>query len=154
MVADSMEVGDCMTYLRDLDPNYPTGKWLNRVPYNLFGDPSIGIYTCKGPTEVTSPLKKTAFNNKLYAITHGKGPHSFVTFNFNQIKINSAILRLYTVSGSEIDAIALPAGITSFKWDMTNKKTGKVSTGLYIARLCRNNAKSSTGTVTTKFIIR
>ncbi len=42
MISDSMTAGECITALRELDPGY---GWLNRIPYVLYGDPTVGITT-------------------------------------------------------------------------------------------------------------
>ncbi len=43
MIADSMTIGEALTALREMAPNY---GWNNRAPYVLYGDPTIGVTTC------------------------------------------------------------------------------------------------------------
>lgn len=44
MVEDSMTIGESLTFLREMAPN--SFGWQNRAPYVLYGDPTIGAYTC------------------------------------------------------------------------------------------------------------
>ena len=43
-VADSMTAGEALTSLREMAPD--SYGWNNRAPYVLYGDPTVGVYTC------------------------------------------------------------------------------------------------------------
>ncbi|MBN1982517.1 MAG: hypothetical protein JW795_13370 [Chitinivibrionales bacterium] len=147
MITNSMSMGDCLTALRDISVS---DTWCNRVPYVLYGDPTIGIETCKdGNTNVTTPLNTNLSLKKLTTIVN----QSSVIFNFAPVA-NSATVKIYTLAGSEITELSVTNTEKTATWNLTNKFGSKASAGIYLAKLCRTTDNGSPIVATTKFMVK
>lgn len=134
MAMDSMDIGECITYLRELQPDYPTGKWLNRAPYVLYGDPSISIYSHKQP--VVSVVNNHSVNSKTLLSVGAKHNKNSVTFTLGSKQAIDGVVKIFSVRGEEVGNISV-RNQNAIIW---NRAT--VGHGVYIARFYVKNGRS------------
>jgi len=93
MIGDSMDIGNALTALREMAPS--SFNWLNRAPYVLYGDPTLGILTCRTNTAVydVSLTKQLTYELKF----QNSGISFYVPENGK--KQNMASIRLYSLQG-------------------------------------------------------
>lgn len=152
MVTDSMEIGECLTYLRELDASM---KWLNRAPFALYGDPSIGIYTCKNQTSLTQHAAKGAAGHYfLHANALSGRTKASVLFRFTPVQKENAKLKIYSASGTLLNTISLSHGTSSAHWLPGNNHAAACANGIYIATLIRETKEGEQFVSCAKVVVR
>ena len=92
LIADSMTAGESLTALREMAPG--SYGWRNRAPYVLYGDPTIGVYTCNNASDISDIQKpaRTGFDMRLQK---SRLRYS-VPVSMNNVHVS---IKLYTIQG-------------------------------------------------------
>jgi flagellar hook assembly protein FlgD len=147
-----MEIGECLTYLLELDASM---KWLNRAPFALYGDPSIGIYTCKSQTSLTQHAAKGAAGQYfLHTYAHSGRTQASVLFRFSPVQKGNAKLSIYSASGALVNTICLSQGTCSAQWLPGNNNAATFASGIYIATLTRETKEGAQFVSCAKVVVR
>lgn len=136
MIGDSMTVGDALHALQELDPNF---GWSNRGPYVLYGDPTLGIVTYGGGTNIADISQKSILTTAL-TISHTAAS---MNFHFNPVANSKASLMVYNLAGNLINQISCAAGKNVISWNLGNKTGVKVGSGIYLVKLLQNSLDGS-----------
>ncbi len=142
LAVDSLTIGATHSVLIE---NCSSG-WLNRAPYVLYGDPTVGVYTYVTETDVSNVSNMQPAKVKMYAQAI---PGKMVQFHFRGVDRAATMLSIYSANGVLIKKVSLDPGTSSYSW-----KSAEVGAGLYIARLSVKRGESSTIVASIKTVVK
>lgn len=147
LIVEGREIGDVISGLRDMAPTY---GWNNRVPYVLYADPSIGLNTYNGSTEIVPSVNNMNPNQQLSIVQ----TRALIRFNHAASSYGTTYLAIYKASGTVIATIVQSAGKSSTVWNRRTADGHSISTGLYFVQMIQQSAKGSQIVSNARFIIK